>query len=85
MEQKKIEIHQTGGRFTMELVDGDRRSVLFSDKDGALVGHQWWLNPALLNLPEELRNRGCSDAQIRQALESLSSGKDTHFTLTLSR
>lgn len=80
---KAIEIKQVGDRFTMELVEGGRRSVLFSDKDGAPVGHQWWPNPALLNLPEELRNWGCTDAQIRKVIENLASGKDTNLTLDI--
>ena len=83
MRDRKLEITQTGNRFTMELVEGGRRCLLFSDKDGAAVNHQWWLNPAMLNLPGALKNWGCSDAQIRQALESLTSGQDTHLTLDL--
>lgn len=69
----------------MELVEGNRRSVLASDKDAAVVGHRWWLNPVVYNLPEELKIWGCSDAQIRQALESLTSGKDTNLVLDVAQ
>lgn len=84
MRDRKIEIIQTGGRFTMQRVEHGKTYVLASDKDGAAVGHQWWLNPVVFNLAEEMKTWGCSDAQIRQALESLTSGKDTHLVLDVA-
>lgn len=80
---KKIEMVQTGGRFTMNLVEDGVRSVLASDQDGAVVGLSWWLNPTIFDLAAKLRTWKCSDAQIRQAYESLLSGRDTHLEFDL--
>ena len=83
---RKIQIIQRDGRFTMQLLEEGRlESVLATDKDGAAVGHQWWLNPPVFDLAARLRELRCSDAQIRQAYESLLSGKDTDLTLDLPR
>ncbi len=79
MSERKIEIIQTGGRFTLQRVEGGKTYVMASDRDGAVVGHEWWLNPAVFNLPDELKTWGCSHAQVRLALEALASGTDTHL------
>jgi hypothetical protein len=85
MADSKIEIIQSDGRFTARRLEYGQTFVLASDKDGGAVGHQWWLNPQVFNLPEEMKTWGCNDAQIRQAIESLTSGKDTHLEFEVPR
>jgi hypothetical protein len=83
MRDKKIAITQTGDRFTMELIEDGRRSVLANNESHADLNYRWWLNPMIFDLAEELRTWDCSDAQIRQAYVSLLSGRDTHIELDL--
>lgn len=77
MAENKIRIIQTGGRFTMQHVKDGKIYILFGDEGGAVVGHQWWLNPLMLDLLKEMRTWKCSDQQIREAYQSLLSGHDT--------
>jgi hypothetical protein len=83
MPNKKIEIIQEGNRFTMQLIEGERRSVLASDQTGAALDYSWWLNPIIFDLAQTLRDWNCSDAQIRQAYEHLLSGRPTHLKFDL--
>jgi hypothetical protein len=85
MLERKIEIIQTGNRFTMQLIEDGRCSVLFSDENGAAVGYAWWLNPTILDLARALRALKCSEAQIRQAYESLLPRRDTRLEFGLPR
>ena len=83
MLRKQIQIIQQGGTFTMNLLeDGNFKAVLETDS-GRPVGIRWWLIPVVFDLTARLRECGCSDAQIRQAYESLLSGHDTNLTLDL--
>jgi hypothetical protein len=84
MVDTKIEIVQSGGRFTMQKVEDGQTVVLLSDKDGARTGNQWWLHPAI-NITAHLRGCGCSDVQIGQVIDSLLSGKDTNLSLDVPR
>lgn len=61
----------------MQHVKDGKTGVLLTDEGGAVVGHQWWLNPLMLDLIKEMRTWRCSDRQIREAYESLLSGHDT--------
>ena len=84
MRERKIEIVQSGRRFTMNMIeDGKQKSLLDSDKVGAALDYPWWLNPTIFNLAEELKTWKCSEAQIRQAYQSLLSGHDTHLELDI--
>jgi hypothetical protein len=83
MPGKKIKIIQQGNRFTMELIEGDKISVLVSDHDGTALNYSWWLNPTIYNLAQNLKEYGCSDLQIREAYEDLLSGHDTHLELDI--
>ena len=84
MVDTKIEIIQSGGRFTLQKVEDGQTVVLLSDNDGARAGSQWWLDPAI-NITEHLKGCGCSDVQIRQVIDSLLSGKDTNLSLDVHR
>ena len=84
MRDRKIQIIQQNDRFTMQLLElGRVKSVLATDRDGAVVAHRWWLNPIVFDLAATLREWRCSDAQVRQAYECLLSGNDTDLTLDL--
>jgi len=67
----------------MELIEDGRHSVLANNESQADLNYRWWLNPMIFDLVEELRTYWCSDAQIRQAFESLLSGRDTHLEFDL--
>ena len=85
MKDRKIQIIQRNNTFTMNLLeDGQFKSTLETDSGNQLPS-QWWLNPIVFNLTERLRDAGCSDAQIRQAYDSLLSGHETHLELDLPR
>ena len=82
--KRKIEIVQNGNRFTLNMIeDGKQKSLLASDNAGAALDFSWWLDPTIFKLAEELKTWRCSDAQIREAYQSLLSGRDTHLELDI--
>jgi hypothetical protein len=81
MKKRTLQIIQQNNTFTMNLLeDGEFKGTLES---GNQLTFQWWLNPRVFNLEERLRDNGCSDAQIRQAYDSLLSGHETNLELDL--
>lgn len=84
MRDKKLQIIQKDDHFTMQLLENGRlKSVLMTDQTGPKVGHRWWLNPIVFNLAAAMKEWQCNDSQIRQAYESLLSGKNTDLTFDL--
>jgi hypothetical protein len=83
MPGKKIEIIQEGNRFSMQLIEGDRRTVIASDRDGAALNYSWWLNPTIFDLAKTLKLWDCTDTQIRDTYEQLLSGRDTRLELVI--
>ena len=82
MKKRQIQIIQRNNTFTMNLLEDGQVKSTFETGSGNLP-LRWWLIPIIFNLTERLRDNGCSDAQIRQAYESLLSGHETHLELDL--